>query len=53
MNHNIDLWWELVKRKELMQVYFTEALKAFAISLLGLFIPLYLYRKHRDGTTGT
>ncbi|SRR3989344_1117127 len=42
MNHN-EFWWRFFPEKELTQVYLSTAIRSFAISLLGIFIPLYLY----------
>ena len=36
-------WWRFLPQKELTQVYLSAALRSFAISLLGLFLPLYLH----------
>jgi|SRR3989344_5291790 len=41
--HNRFFWH--VARKELIQVYISMVLRDFAISLLSLFVPLYLYRE--------
>ncbi|PIN73287.1 hypothetical protein COV20_03585 [Candidatus Woesearchaeota archaeon CG10_big_fil_rev_8_21_14_0_10_45_16] len=42
LNHH-EFWWRFFPKKELTQVYVSAALRSFAISLLGIFIPLYLY----------
>lgn len=43
--NNYPLWWPFFLKKELPQIYFSTALHSFGISLLGLFIPLYLYQE--------
>ncbi len=45
MHHHHDYWWRFFPRKELTQVYISTGLRAFALSLIGLFIPLYLYQE--------
>ena len=42
-HHNEHFWWRFFPHKELTQVYISSAIRSFAISLIGLFIPLYLY----------
>tara|TARA_Y100000310_G_C20704331_1_gene833710 strand:- start:37938 stop:39062 length:1125 start_codon:yes stop_codon:yes gene_type:complete len=42
VNHH-QYWWRLLPQKELTQVYLSAALRSFAVSLLGLFLPLYLH----------
>ena len=42
MNHH-DFWWRFFPKRELNQIYLSVALRALSISLLGLFIPLYLH----------
>lgn len=42
MNHH-HFWWRFFPKKELTQVYFSTALRSFSISLLAIFIPLYLF----------
>ncbi len=36
-------WWDVAFKKELYQVYLSSALRSFAISLIGLFVPLYVH----------
>ena len=36
-------WWRFFPRKELTQIYISAALRSFAVSLIALFIPLYLH----------
>ncbi|MBS3126861.1 MFS transporter [Candidatus Woesearchaeota archaeon] len=38
-----EFWWRFLPKRELTQVYLSGALRSFAISMIGLFIPLYLY----------
>lgn len=45
MLHNHEHWWRFFPRKELTQVYISAGLRAFALSLISLFIPLYLYKE--------
>lgn len=42
MYHNHH-WWRFFPKKKLTQIYTSAALRSFAISLLSLFVPLYLY----------
>ena len=44
MNHN-NLWWRYFPRKKLNQIYISVLLRSFAISLISLFIPIYLYKE--------
>src|SRR3989344_7406700 len=37
-----QFWWRFFPKKELTQVYFSAALRSFSISLLAIFVPLYL-----------
>ncbi len=43
MIHHQEYWWRFFPAKELTRVYVSMALRAFALSLISLFIPLYLY----------
>ncbi len=43
MHHHEHFWWYFFPKKELSQVYLSIAVRSFAVSLIGLFIPLYLY----------
>jgi len=43
MHHEHHFWWRFFPKKELTQIYISTALRFFALSLLSLFIPLYLY----------
>jgi MFS family permease len=45
MIHHHEFWWRFFPHKELTQVYISAALRSFAISLIGLFVPLYLYQE--------
>ena len=45
MIHHHEFWWRFFPKKELTQIYLSVALRGLAISMLGLFIPLYLYRE--------
>jgi len=42
-HHNEHLWWRYFPHKELTQIYISAAIRAFAISIISLFVPLYLY----------
>ena len=42
-HHNHHFWWRYFPHKELTQIYFTAAMRSFAISLIALFVPLYLF----------
>jgi len=44
VNHH-PFWWRFFPKKELNQIYFSVALRSFAISLISIFIPLYLFRE--------
>jgi len=43
-NHN-NLWWRFFPRKELTRIYLSSALRSFGLSLISLFVPLYLYKE--------
>ena len=43
MMHHNHFWWRFFPKKELTQVYACATLRSFAISLICLFIPLYLH----------
>ncbi len=43
MPHHHEFWWRFFPHKELRQVYLSAGLRSFAVSLLGIFIPLYLH----------
>ena len=45
MHHNIHLWWRYFPQRELTHIYVSSAVRSFALSLVGLFIPLYLYKE--------
>ncbi|MBI2668759.1 MFS transporter [Candidatus Woesearchaeota archaeon] len=38
-------WWRFFPDSRLRQIYFSTALRSFAVSLIGLFIPLYLHHE--------
>ena len=40
-----DFWWRFFPRKELTQLYISMALRSFALSLIAIFIPLYLLQE--------
>lgn len=44
VNHH-EFWWRFFPKRELTQIYLSVALRGLAISMLGLFIPLYLYQE--------
>lgn len=41
-NHQ-QYWWRFFPKKELYQIYLSVALRSIAISLIGIFVPLYLF----------
>ncbi|MBI4980906.1 MFS transporter [Candidatus Woesearchaeota archaeon] len=43
MPHEHHFWWRFYPHKELTQVYLSSAVRGFANSIVGLFVPLYLY----------
>ncbi|MFA6461739.1 MAG: MFS transporter [Candidatus Woesearchaeota archaeon] len=43
MHNDHHFWWRYFPKKELTQVYISAAIRSFAISLISLFVPLYLY----------
>ena len=45
MHHHHDFWWRFVPKEKLVQIYSSMALRSFALSLLGIFLPLYLYQE--------
>lgn len=45
MLQNHSLWWRHFPKKELTQVYASATIRYFAISLISLFIPIYLYKE--------
>jgi MFS transporter, DHA1 family, inner membrane transport protein len=44
MNHHA-FWWRFLPRKELNQVYVSTVIWYLSVSLIGIFIPLYLMRE--------
>jgi len=44
LQNNHD-WWKFLPDGELTQIYIAAAIRSFAITLLGLFVPLYLYNE--------
>ncbi|MBT6774316.1 MFS transporter [Candidatus Woesearchaeota archaeon] len=44
-HHNENFLWRFFPHKELTQVYISSAIRNFAISLISLFVPLYLYKE--------
>lgn len=44
VNHH-PFWWRFYPKKELTQVYFSAALRGFSVSLMAIFIPLYLFQE--------
>ena len=46
MHHTVRHHIHNVKYLERNHIYWTMALKSFAISLVGVFVPAYLYRLH-------
>jgi MFS family permease len=45
MIHHHEFWWRFFPKKELTQIYVCAALRTLALSLIALFIPLYLYKE--------
>jgi len=45
MIHNHEWWWRFFPKKELTQVYLSLFLRSFAISLIGIFVPIYFYQE--------
>jgi MFS family permease len=45
MQHDHEFWHYLMPKKKLTQLYISLALRSFALSFVGLFIPLYLYKE--------
>ncbi len=44
-NHHEHFWWRFFPKKKLSQIYVSVLIRSFAISLISLFIPLYLYKE--------
>ena len=44
VNHH-QFWWRFFPKKELHKIYVSVALRSFAISLIAIFIPLYLFQE--------
>lgn len=44
VNHH-QFWWRFFPKRELHQIYVSVALRSFAISLIAIFIPLYLFHE--------
>jgi len=44
INHS-QFWWRFFPKEELTQVYFSSAIRSFSISLMAIFIPLYLFQE--------
>ncbi|MFH1682876.1 MAG: MFS transporter [Candidatus Woesearchaeota archaeon] len=43
MNHHEHFWWRFFPKKEMTEIYISVAIRTFALKLLALFVPLYLY----------
>ncbi len=52
VNHH-QFWWRFFPKKELSQIYFSVALRSIAVSLIGIFIPLYLFQEKGLGLEKT
>lgn len=52
LNHH-QFWWRFFPKKELYQIYLSVALRSIAISLIGIFIPLYLFQEKGLGLEKT
>ena len=48
-----QFWWRFFPRKELYQIYLSVALRSIAISLISIFIPLYLFQEKGLGVEKT
>ena len=44
-HHHEHFWWRFFPKKELNQIYLSVAFKSFAISLVSLFVPIYLFKE--------
>lgn len=45
MHHHYEFWWKFFPKKELTQIYTCLTIRSFALSLLGIFLPLYLFEE--------
>ncbi len=45
MHEYNHFWWRFFPKKELSQIYISMAIRGFAVSLLSIFVPLYLYQE--------
>ena len=45
MFHSHSFWFKLLPHEELKQIYLSAAIRSFSLSLVGLFIPLFLYHE--------
>ncbi|MFH0701657.1 MAG: MFS transporter [Candidatus Woesearchaeota archaeon] len=43
--HYHHLWWRFFPKKKLTQIYISAAVRYFAVSLISLFVPLYLHQE--------
>ncbi len=44
-HHHEHFWWRFFPKKELNRIYVSVALKSFAISMISLFVPIYLHKE--------
>ena len=44
-HHHEQFWWRFSPKKDLDRIYVSVALRSFAVSLISLFVPLYLYKE--------
>ena len=45
MIHHHEFWWYFSPKKELNRIYLSLALRSFALSLIAIFVPLYLFQE--------
>ena len=45
MHHHNEHFWVHFPHKELTQIYISSAIRNFALSLISLFVPLYLFKE--------
>ena len=53
MHHHHHFWWRFFPHKELTRIYTSVAIRSFAISMISLFLPLYLYYEMDYSLTST
>ncbi len=45
MIHHHEFWWHFMPKKELTRIYASLTLRSFALSLVSIFVPLYLFQE--------